>query len=216
MSYKKNGNKRIINIPSIHLNLNLEIKCTTLDNKSPISISSKGTIIITPQSTMSNKKGLFPNMRCFHDMDQIIPNLWLGEIISVDEILEMGFTHLLSIIEEFPNDFNKLEIKKMYIEIKDNSSENIYKYFDKCSDFIHNALNEKGKIYVHCKQGLSRSPSIVIAYIMKYGICPDISHIRFNEALEYVSKKRPNICPNLGFNLALRDYEKIFFPLTTA
>ena len=103
-----------------------------------------------------------------------------------------------------------------YIEIKDNSSENIYKYFDKCSDFIHNALNEKGKIYVHCKQGLSRSPSIVIAYIMKYGICPDISHIRFNEALEYVSKKRPNICPNLGFNLALRDYEKIFFPLTTA
>jgi protein-tyrosine phosphatase len=198
------------------LKLNIDITIHKSGN-SPTTITSKGAIIITPKSSkssLSNSTPQFPNFNkisCTNRMDQIIPNLWLGELLSVQDIIDNHFTHLLSIIDEYPDEFKNLNIKIKYIEMKDNSSENIFSRFDECTEFIHNALNENGKVYVHCRQGLSRSPSIIIAYIMKYGICQEIHHYKFEEALQFVSEKRPNICPNLGFNLALQDYEKKFF-----
>jgi protein-tyrosine phosphatase len=200
--------------PILKLNIDITIHKS---NNNPLTITTNRTIIITPKSsksTLSNNTPQFPNINnilCKNIMDQIIPNLWLGELISVQDIIDNHFTHLLSIIDDYPDEFKNLGIKVKYIEMKDNSSENIFSRFDECTDFIHEALSSGGKVYVHCRQGLSRSPSIVIAYIMKYGICQEIHHYKFEEALQIVSEKRPNICPNLGFNLALQDYEKKIF-----
>ena len=83
----------------------------------------------------------------------------------------------------------------------------IEQYFDECCNFIENAVTNNGKVYVHCRCGYSRSPTIVIAYIMKK------KQLHFNEALDFVSSKRPCICPNFGFNIALREWggENIVF-----
>ena len=60
-------------------------------------------------------------------------------------------------------------------------NENISKYFEESYDFI-NVINEDrgnkiNKILVHCKQGVSRSASFVIAYfIRKYGRSYDDSY----------------------------------------
>jgi len=42
----------------------------------------------------------------------------------------------------------------------------------------------------------------VIAYLIRY------QRMTFKEALRYAKNKRPQICPNLGFELQLKDYEK--------
>lgn len=168
--------------------------------KSPIFSNSLFPEIKTP---------LTPSKFEIHTFNEIIPNLWLGELLSEEELIANKFTHVLSIYDKQPIFIDSSNFITKWINIKDNGSENISEYFEECSEFIHNALKSGGKIYVHCHMGISRSSSIVIAYIMQYGVClDDEKKFTFYSALEYVGNKRHIICPNLGFNLALQQYEK--------
>ncbi len=96
--------------------------------------------------------------------------------------------------ELYPNDFQYGNI-----EIEDDERENIFKYFYTCINFI-----DKSKIcYVHCQAGVSRSASIVIAYVM-YKL-----KLNFDDAFDYVRQKRNLISPNIGFILQLEDLDKV-------
>jgi protein-tyrosine phosphatase len=53
---------------------------------------------------------------------------------------------------------------------------------------------QAGRItYVHCRNGVSRSGFVVIAYEMHK------NHWTRNQALEFVRKKRPDVRPNPAF-----------------
>lgn len=57
------------------------------------------------------------------------------------------------------------------------------------------------KVLVHCQAGISRSPTIVIAYLMyKY-------NLSMNDAYSKVKDIRPIVAPNLIFMSQLMDYE---------
>lgn len=62
---------------------------------------------------------------------------------------------------------------------------------------------EGSKVLVHCKMGVSRSASVVIAYAMK------AYNWSFRKALEYVQSKRTCIKPNKHFQLQLETYQGI-------
>ena len=75
--------------------------------------------------------------------------------------------------------------------------------FDETYRFIKEAKEQNGSILVHCKIGVSRSASCVIAYLMKeYKL-----HIR--QALEKVREQRPIVDPNEGFLRQLEEYNGI-------
>lgn len=61
--------------------------------------------------------------------------------------------------------------------------------------------NDKGSVLVHCFAGVSRSVSIVVAYLIwKY-------RIPVSEALFYIRKYRPISNPNEGFISQLLEFE---------
>lgn len=59
------------------------------------------------------------------------------------------------------------------------------------------------KVLVHCHQGISRSASVIIYYVMKQ------YHELFYDALLFVKEKKPNINPNPNFGSQLIRYNKI-------
>ena len=60
-----------------------------------------------------------------------------------------------------------------------------------------------GIILIHCKFGISRSVSFIIAYLIKY------FGYTVKKAMNYIKKRRKQINPNQGFLDQLVEYEKL-------
>lgn len=88
------------------------------------------------------------------------------------------------------------------INIADNSEQILHKFFDEAHQFIDEARRKKSNILVHCLAGISRSPTIAIAYIMR------VNSLRLQEAYNLVKQCRPQIDPNLNFMGQLMLYDK--------
>ncbi|CAG8505705.1 11235_t:CDS:2, partial [Diversispora eburnea] len=119
-------------------------------------------------------------------------------------------THILTIANDIPPYFPESYVYKV-IHVNDYEYVNIMEHFDNTYKFIQQALEEEnGNILVHCQAGISRSPSVLIAYIMRS------RQISFDKALEFVKKQRPVTCPNQGFRNQLRLYESMKYQITKA
>ena len=62
---------------------------------------------------------------------------------------------------------------------------------------------EGSKVLVHCKMGISRSASVVIAYVMK------ANNWNLKKAFRFVKDKRQSIRPNENFLRQLEVYQGI-------
>lgn len=58
-----------------------------------------------------------------------------------------------------------------------------------------------GKVLVHCEAGISRSPTICMAYIMR------TERLQLEEAFDIIKKRRPFISPNFSFMGQLLQFE---------
>eukprot|EP01111_Echinosteliopsis_oligospora_P013267 TRINITY_DN4721_c0_g1_i1.p1 TRINITY_DN4721_c0_g1~~TRINITY_DN4721_c0_g1_i1.p1 ORF type:complete len:162 (+),score=27.21 TRINITY_DN4721_c0_g1_i1:88-573(+) len=96
-------------------------------------------------------------------------------------------------------------IKYHRICVEDNATENILRYFDEASDFIDDHVKKGQAVMVHCTAAVSRSPSIIMAYLMRF------QKISLREAHARVKSARKQICPNLGFWAQLVVYESQLF-----
>lgn len=90
------------------------------------------------------------------------------------------------------------------LSISDSVSSSIVKVTDAACDIIDKAIlskKGKGKILVHCSAGISRSPMVVTAYLMKR------KGMMLKEALGQIIRARPQVSPNAGFLQQLKDLE---------
>ena len=120
-----------------------------------------------------------------------------------------GLTHVLTVISYDEIADRNIEVPDglswTIIPIEDDRETNIYPYFMDAIKLIEDVLNNGGRILVHCMGGISRSPSIIIAYIMWR------LKLRLTAAIEYVKDRRECINPNWTFYGDLVRFEEGLF-----
>ena len=166
------------------------------------------------------QEGIFLCSECFFKQKQAVLNLYMNKPIlnpSYNKITpkiflgnedtardkkilnEIKISNILICAEGcekfFPDDF---EYKILYID--DAVDEDLLSWLKEAFDFIDSSKNN---IYIHCAMGISRSPSIVIAYIMYK------EKISYENAFNKVYEKRNCINPNTGFRKQLQIFEDI-------
>ncbi|XP_065674396.1 dual specificity protein phosphatase 6 [Hydra vulgaris] len=137
---------------------------------------------------------------------EILPQLFLGnktDSSCIDLLRKFNITHILNVTHDLPNLFyESKEFEYLQIPIQDNSNGNVLDMFPIAYKFIENAIDAGGCVLVHCLGGISRSSTIIIAYLMiKY-------RFSLNEAYDHVKSKKRNIAPNFTFMGQLLDLEQ--------
>jgi len=92
----------------------------------------------------------------------------------------------------FPENFQYLTYY-----LKDSNNEEISLLFYRTLKWIDEAIQKGGRVLVHCREGISRSSTMVIAYLMWR--CT----MTFETAHEHIRKVRPICNPNTGFTCQL-------------
>lgn len=132
----------------------------------------------------------------------IIHGLFLGNMmIDFDVLRNLNIVQILSVGFDYPISET---IPCKFIPACDDPSENIYLNFDDTFNCIDGILRENGNIYVHCIAGISRSTTVVVAYLMKK------NQWTFSDALGLVQSRRAIADPNIGFIEQLRLYQSTF------
>jgi protein-tyrosine phosphatase len=178
--------------------------------KNPLlaAFGASTTIKLKPTLTKvaSNSVG-FPEVEAeSSQISEIKPWLFLsGNLVARDlqVIRKNGITRILNAAHTVcPNYFqSETDLHYTSFELIDHPKENIDQYLLNAIDEIEYTREHSEKVLVHCHQGISRSATLVIAYIAWKD---DLS---IADALAYVKDKRRIIQPNAGFLKQLNSFE---------
>ncbi|KAL1714029.1 protein-tyrosine phosphatase-like protein [Schizophyllum commune] len=147
----------------------------------------------------------------------ITPRLYLSDYFTArdeDTLARLGITHVVSVLEMEPMLPAIIPAEnRLHVKLLDNTGEDILSRLDETTEYIRSALaeNEHNKVLVHCVQGISRSATVVCAYLLatstpKPGMLSE-------EVIDWIRQRRNVVCPNLGFRLQLEEYAKKFKPM---
>ena len=131
--------------------------------------------------------------------------LYLGNINAAEDVatlLRMNIRAVLTVASASYLSYDKKDIPShRIIPAEDFESFNLAAYFTDGTEYLEQKLGTSN-VLCHCLAGVSRSATMVIAYLMKK------NNWKYDKALEYVREKRAIVYPNQGFVRQLRAFEK--------
>ena len=139
-------------------------------------------------------------------LSEIIPNfLYISSYNATKNkaLLEKNkITHIINCAADFCENVFESENKYTYLSfyLKDHVLENIECIFYECIKFIDNVKEKGGRVLVHCIQGISRSVTLVMAYLIYK------NKITYDKAFNIVQSKREISSPNFGFSIQLQNF----------
>lgn len=142
-------------------------------------------------------------------IDRVAPRLYLGsryEAMDWKGLKKLGVSAIVNVAAgEFENPYEDM-FTYHNVAVSDKKNEqghrdDMLRFLDPGADFIAESL-QTGACFVHCMGGFSRSPTVVIAYLIKHG------GLSLTDAIALVKRGRPKIEPNEGFMQQLRTFEK--------
>lgn len=172
------------------------------------------------------KKHLHANTKCFkcfvnnnftplksgkdeksYNWSKILDGLYLGNIEAAFDEIMLNNCKIKSVIDltngsNMPRPIIKFRIKPLKINVEDTVSANISPHLNRCFKFIDENKTGNKSVMVYCRQGVSRSASVIIGYLMQK------CNASLKEVITYVKKRRAKAQPNRGFMEQLRTFEQ--------
>eukprot|EP01064_Diplonema_japonicum_P018397 TRINITY_DN27082_c0_g1_i1.p1 TRINITY_DN27082_c0_g1~~TRINITY_DN27082_c0_g1_i1.p1 ORF type:complete len:162 (+),score=25.91 TRINITY_DN27082_c0_g1_i1:50-487(+) len=133
------------------------------------------------------------------DSSEIVPGVFLGGAKAskdLEGMHAMGIQNIVNVAgkQHHPGVFC---YHRCYVD--DQPEESLLPLLPSAVSFIHTSMCKNQKTLVHCRGGISRSPTVVIAYLMKH------HNMSLQEAFDLTKSKR-YINPNKGFKSDLAQW----------
>lgn len=194
----------------------LNLPPRTLQTMSAVSSDSLGTTYAVQQGGGApNQQQLVCPRPSGHGATRVLPHLYLGtygDAQSSTQLRALGIRRILNVAEECDSGSDgddELGIHVKQIHLRDHSDERISDHFADALAYIHDAIQQQETVLVHCRMGVSRSATIVMAYLMRYGTNEaSPQSMSYEASFDYVKERRPQVSPNIGFVLALHQLEE--------
>ena len=127
-----------------------------------------------------------------------------GDAVARDRdiLRQNGITHILNCVGGSCAEYFKPDLIYKTLWLTDSPSEDITSILYDVFDYFEEVREQGGRVFVHCHQGVSRSISLVIAYVMwRKGQS-------FDDAFRLVKAARGIANPNVGFACQLLECQK--------
>lgn len=137
---------------------------------------------------------------------QITGHLFLGSqynLLGLKKLKALGVTAIVNMRTH--NDYSDAEhagIKYLHLPTVDNTPPPLDVLL-KGADFMDDEIKNGGVVYVHCRQGLGRGPTMAMAYLIKTGLS-------FENAYEMIKRVRIFINPRPGQIERLKELEAYY------
>ena len=137
---------------------------------------------------------------------QITAHLFLGSqynLLGLRKLKTLGVTAIVNMRTH--NDYSDAEhegIKYLHLPTVDNTPPPL-EVLIKGADFIDNEIKNGGSVYVHCRQGLGRGPTMAMAYLIKTGLT-------YEDAYAMIKRVRIFINPRPGQIARLKELEEYY------
>lgn len=165
---------------------------------------STGGIFIL-QTNSDSEKFSIPETKV--SADEVIPGLWIGNeeaSQSRDFLKKANISAIVNATKYIPNKY-PLEIDYYQISINDPGFipfNNLYDFDQEDNmimlknlpfvvDFIHKHLQQKQNVLVHCRAGIQRSATVVLAYLITYVYRCGTKRERLRKSLRRLLESRP-------------------------
>ncbi|CAI4050150.1 tyrosine/serine/threonine protein phosphatase MSG5 SKDI_14G2690 [Saccharomyces kudriavzevii IFO 1802] len=130
------------------------------------------------------------------------PNLYLYSEPKLEDIL--SFDLVINVAKEIPNLESlippEMARKVRYYHIEWTHTSKIVSDLSRLTHIMHTAYLQNKKILVHCQCGVSRSASLIVAYIMRY------YGLNLNDAYNKLKTVAKDISPNMGLIFQLMEW----------
>ncbi|XP_069787472.1 dual specificity protein phosphatase 10 [Narcine bancroftii] len=140
------------------------------------------------------------------ELTPILPFLFLGneqDALDIEKMQRMNISYIVNVTTHLPlYHYEKGIFHYKRLPATDSNKQNLRQYFEEAFEFIEEAHQCGKGLLIHCQAGVSRSATIVIAYLMKH------TRMTMTDAYKFVKGKRPIISPNLNFMGQLLEFEE--------
>ncbi|MEJ7558658.1 MAG: dual specificity protein phosphatase [Pedobacter sp.] len=137
---------------------------------------------------------------------QITANLFLGSqytLMGLRRMKALGITAIINMREHSVYSEAQYEgFKYLHLPTIDNTPPEL-SVLTEGADFADHEIANGGKIYIHCRQGLGRGPTMTIAYLLKTGLS-------YQDAFALVKKVRTFINPRPSQIKRLKELETYY------
>ena len=121
---------------------------------------------------------------------------------ALQELRNATVTGIVNCTLTYPNHHEKDDIEYCNVPVNDESGGDLLVYMEGASQFIEHHVSRGGSVLVHCAMGVSRSTTVVMAYLIRY------HNLSREQAYERVKQCRPTASPNQGFWKELEAFEQ--------
>lgn len=145
---------------------------------------------------------------------EVLPRLYIGDLAAAEcpeTLAALGITHVLSVMPGHvaippPATLSHLArpLERLQLPLHDTPFAELALHLPRTTAWIEHALraDPANRVLVHCVQGVSRSASVVAAYLVAETRWPP------KYVVEWIQAKRPCAQPNSGFVAQLDEYAR--------